>query len=365
MKVGDYVKFGNYLGKPILWRVINVDNGDECIQNLGSNNWENSNIREWLNSDEAKVNYTTQSPTKDAVYEGDNAFSTESGFLSNFSSDERSSIKPIVHKFVLSESNKSLRTGGSEKHIWNADIGDCVQNFDEAYYKNFTDKVYLLDLKEIHDYVYSRGWEYRRMPTEDAIEASNYKNPKTLTCQKYWWNWTRTPYSDNPYFVRTIQRNQEFDHGGDVNVNCSGVAGGIVPAINLKTTIAKSGNGTEDDPYIPFTEEDVQDNWKYYKDEKVINSSNKAWTIKFNKSLDKSIINSDNIFVATDKNGQNKVENVFVKIGASQSEILVNYDNKSLWESGKTYYLFIKSDIHSLQKENLKDNIRMKFNVKF
>lgn len=279
--------------------------------------------------------------------------------------DERSSIKPIVHKFLLSESDKDLRTGGTEKHIGNADIGDCVQNFDEAYYKNTTDKVYLLDLKEIHDYVYSRGWEYRRMPTEEAIEASNYKNPKTLSTQKYWWNWTRTPYSDNSSYVRTIQRNQEFDHGGDVNANCPGVAGGIVPALNLKTTVAKSGSGAEDDPYIPFTEEVAQDSWKDYKEEKIINSPNKAWTIKFNKSLDPSIINNDNIFVAADENGQNRISNVLVKIGASQNEILVNYDNKSLWESGKTYYLFIKNNIRSSKQENLKDNIRMKFNVKF
>lgn len=340
-------------------------NGDEYRQKLGSNNWENSNIREWLNSDEIKVNYTTQPPTKDAVYEGCNAFSTESGFLSNFSSDERSSIKPIVHKFILSEPNKRLRTGGSEKHIWNADIGDCVQNFDEAYYKNVTDKVYLLDLKEIHDYVYSRGWEYRRMPTEEAIESSSYKNPKTLTTKKYWWNWTRTPYSDNSSYVRTIQRNQEFDHGGDVNSNCPGVAGGIVPALNLKTAVAKSGSGTEDDPYIPFSEEEGQANWKDYKDEKTINSVNKAWTIKFNKSLDTSIINSDNVFVAADENGQNRINNVLVKIGDSQDEILVNYDNKELWKSGKTYYLFIKNSIKSSGQKNLKDSIRMKFNVKF
>lgn len=399
MKVGDYVRFGNYLGKPILWRVINIDNdgspmlyserilclkafdaaesgkyeddegksynGDEYRQKLGSNNWENSNIREWLNSDEAKVNYTTQPPTKDAIYEGYNDFSAEAGFLSNFSTDERSAIKPIIHKFILSESNKDLRTGGNEKHMWNADIGDCVQNFDEAYYKNVTDKVYLLDLKEIHDYVYNRGWEYRRMPTEEAIEASNYKNPKTLSAERYWWNWTRTPYFDNPSFVRTIQRNQEFDHGGDVNANCSGVAGGIVPAINLKAAVVKSGSGTKGDPYIPYDGEVVQNNWQDYKDEKNISSSNKSWTIKFNKSLDPSIINNDNVFVAMDPNGQNKVNNLLIKVGNSEDEILVNYDNKELWESGKTYYLFIKNNIRSSKQENLKDNMRMKFNVKF
>lgn len=149
---------------------------------------------------------------------------------------QRSSIKPIVHKFILSESNKSLRTGWNEKHTWNADIGDCVQNFDKAYCKNVTD------------------------------------------------------------FVRTIQRNQEFDHGGYVNSNCPGVGRGcIVPALNLKTTVAESGSGTETDPYILFTGEEAQDDWKDYKDEKSINSSNKAWTIKFNKPLDTSIINSDNI----------------------------------------------------------------------
>jgi len=80
LQVGSYVKFGSYYGDPILWRVINVNpdgtymlysekilcfkafdaKGDTTdgrddqwgyrVSN-GSNNWEKSNLREWLNSE--------------------------------------------------------------------------------------------------------------------------------------------------------------------------------------------------------------------------------------------------------------------------------------------------------------------------
>ncbi len=129
MKVGDYVLFGKYLGNPILWRVINIENGspllfsekiisikaydaaesgmyyrtgsnpytrNEARQKYGSNQWENSNIREWLNSSDAKVKYTTQPPTKAAVSQ--NAYDAERGFLSNFTEAERNAIKPVTHK---------------------------------------------------------------------------------------------------------------------------------------------------------------------------------------------------------------------------------------------------------------------------
>lgn len=106
LEVGDYIRFGRYNGQPIDWVVIHInDSGQPLLlssriltlkpfdasesgtynQNAGvtfdnkmprdqvysyysieelramkgSNAWANSNIREWLNSDQKKVNYST------------------------------------------------------------------------------------------------------------------------------------------------------------------------------------------------------------------------------------------------------------------------------------------------------------------
>jgi len=100
MQVGDYVQYGNYAGEPIVWRVINIDPnscyllysekiitlkafdafGDEVdyqgdgIEDtvsqrpkLGSNYWEKSNIREWLNSEDTKVAFSHQEPDEQHV----------------------------------------------------------------------------------------------------------------------------------------------------------------------------------------------------------------------------------------------------------------------------------------------------------
>jgi hypothetical protein len=199
MQIGDYVQFGKYYGKPILWKVINIDadgspmlysekilcvkpfdaaesgkdgrtgsnpySNDEDRQRYGSNKWENSNIREWLNSNETKVTYTTQAPTNEAVWDGYNDYADEAGFQSNFSESERAARKPVTHKSILAEIDKGEKEGGTEKHQWNYSIDNVVANYDKAYYKNVTDKVYFLDVKELYDYVYKRNLEYRKMPS--------------------------------------------------------------------------------------------------------------------------------------------------------------------------------------------------------
>lgn len=393
MQVGDYVQFGSYYGKPILWKVINVDadgspmlysekilclkpfdaaesgnanqigdnpySTDYDRQQYGSNNWENSNIREWLNSSDTAVKYTTQPPTKDAVCDSYNAYEDEAGFLSNFSQSERAAIKPVTHKSILADIDKGQAEGGSAVMNYDLIIDTCVQNYDTAYYKNVSDRVYLLDAKELHDYVYTSSKnEYRRKPTQEAVDNSDFKW-RDFDTSDYWFNWLRTPHTDYSLIVRFVGRG-----GGVSNEYAYERMGGVVPALNLKSGICKSGKGTVDEPYIPVDNNTSQTNWKNYKESKEINTLNKDFTVKFNKVLNTSTVTSENIYVATDEDGQNKVNNVSIKTGSSGKEILVNYDNNSLWESGKTYYLFINTNVQSVDGNNLKNPIRMQFNVK-
>ena len=72
----------------------------------GSNSWENSNIRIWLNSDKENVEYIGQAPTAAAMPEGANAYSSEKGFLCSFTKEELARIKTtevVTRGNVLSE----------------------------------------------------------------------------------------------------------------------------------------------------------------------------------------------------------------------------------------------------------------------
>lgn len=276
MKIGDYVQFGQYLGSPILWRVINIGSDgspvlfsekilsikpfdaaesgtfnkegsnpystDKLRQAYGSNRWENSNIREWLNSSDTKVKYSTQPPTKEAVYA--NAYDNEAGFLNNFSEDEINAIKPVTHKSILADIDKEQKDGGTELHPYNENIDYSVQNYDKAYFENVTDKVYFLDIKEFNDYVYERGFDYIKKPTQEAVANSEYKY-NLLNTENYWYYWLRLPCADFSSYARHVG-SDHFIYSSGANYH-----GGVVPTLNLKSGNIKAGNGTVSDPYIP------------------------------------------------------------------------------------------------------------------
>jgi|GEM_PF-786381 Bacterial surface proteins containing Ig-like domains len=273
VKIGDYVQFGRYMDAPILWRVINLEEDGTpmlyaerilCLkpfdavesgtfdekttvanrQTYGSNKWENSNLREWLNSNASagNVKYTTQPPTEAAGW-GDNAYADEAGFLNSFSEAEINAIKTVTRKSLLADIDKSEKEGGTQWQQYNANIADCVTNYDKVYYKNLNEKVYLLDVKELHDYVYNRGWEYKKIPTKEAVFNSDY-HCGDFKDFKYWNSWLRLPYT-NSYYVRLINTD------GDVGLHVACYSrGGVVPALNLTSGAFTSGKGTVAEPYV-------------------------------------------------------------------------------------------------------------------
>jgi hypothetical protein len=265
IKKGDYIYFGKYNNNPILWRVINLDNdGDPLLwseyilcnktydaaesgiygqtgenpyttdrnrQKYGSNKWENSNIREWLNSADQKVKWTTQPPTKDAVYR--NPYDTEAGFLTNFTEKEKNAIKSTQHRVLLAEIDKSEADGGTEMHEFSFDYpNDAVQNYDSSYYKRINDKVFLLGIKDLARYVQKRGYEWRK----SEISQTSFS-----------WFWTSSPCSSDSSYIRFVGSD------GDINgFNASTGSGGVVPALYLHqlSAIFTAGVGSLDNPYI-------------------------------------------------------------------------------------------------------------------
>lgn len=260
--MGDYFSFGTYEGNPILWRCVDVDeNGvlllsDKIItkkafdasgtggsherginRNYGSNYWADSNIRSWLNSD-AKAGEVVwlceNSPTNNNVTS--NPYDNEAGFLNGFTENEKSLIKSITQKSILHKneySNMSLY--GTEVYKNSKSVSSATQNYDTAYGENVTDKMFLLDTKQIQA-VYENS----------SVLGNNYylgKDTNGENCR----NWLRTPRADldNGYFVKIIEVSEKLGHydayRGDV---------GVRPAFYLnESALIDNGSGTASSPY--------------------------------------------------------------------------------------------------------------------
>ncbi len=97
LRRGDYLFFGQYAGEPILWRVLAMEDGRPlllaehilCFKAFaacddpaaGSSAWEDSALRQWLNSTRAAVPWRGSAPEKSRVWEGRNPYAHEPGFL--------------------------------------------------------------------------------------------------------------------------------------------------------------------------------------------------------------------------------------------------------------------------------------------
>ncbi|MDP4090527.1 MAG: DUF6273 domain-containing protein [Bacillota bacterium] len=253
IKVGDYVSFGSYYSDPILWKCVDTSNGTMLLseyiicmkaydaaessqwgkeggtytkvvdgQEYGSKDWKTSNLREWLNSDASKVKFSTQPPVKTAVLNGENAYADEPGFLSNFTDAERSSIKSVSHD-------------------------GC------------SDKVYLLSVDEVYKYIGGSGLEIDsardsstiRLLTEKARNNSEFKFNSNW--KNDWWYYTRTPHIPDPKDTRVATFGggyYYYDNHIFYGVYPGTGIGGVLPALNLKSNICKSGDGSKENPWV-------------------------------------------------------------------------------------------------------------------
>lgn len=238
MKVGDYIQFGKYLGKPILWKVISNDKDGVTIMSdkiicfkpfdaaesgtfgalgeFGNSDWGKSNLREWLNSEDELVKYSTVPPISKALFRATDAYDKEPGFLSNFTREEINNIK--VHNTVYTDHQKSY---------------------------DVSDRVFLLSDKDIKEKYKIKS--YGAYPTKEAIEKLNWKDSgiTTYTRCTFWqvdWFWP---------FPTSCGINLIWD---EECLQADGNGGGVVPIISLSSSSVKSGKGTEVDPYVLDTQ---------------------------------------------------------------------------------------------------------------
>jgi hypothetical protein len=142
---------------------------------FGSNNWETSDIRIWLNSKDDNVKYDGYGPISSAMCDNKNGYNLEPGFLSNFSKEEQNAIKETT---IITQGN-SL---SDKKNIIT------------------TDKVFLLSKEELK-WLNEASISYFSIPTDKAIEKNEsfyYRDYclniyNTKSC--HWW--LRTPMEDS------------------------------------------------------------------------------------------------------------------------------------------------------------------------
>ncbi len=224
---GDFLYFGSYLEEPLLWQVLGVNGDGKALMMTkhvitfkafdangiakeyhdsdsalyGSSLWESSSLRQWLNSDDAKVVYSHSAPKKNFVFQGYNSYADEKGFLheDNFSKD-------------------------------------LVQMIDGS-------GVFLLSKEQISLY-FSNG-ERLKTPTKSALEQS--ESPYFSSASMAVWYWTSSSVSSNNVSVTTVTSS-----GGYYKTLAFDGLTGVAPAVYLQShqVICCGGDGSENHPYF-------------------------------------------------------------------------------------------------------------------
>lgn len=207
--------------------------------NHGRNYWQSSNLREWLNSSEEKVNYTCNSPSKERL--GNNAYDDEPGFLSEFTPEEQNAIAVTEHRVFIAGCDASVKDGGSSTVPMEQNssksiafsVPKLLDNWQEYYYQNVKDKVYIMNIYELYTFVQKRGNTTERSVTNAAKQKYNYYNKNI----NYWMATAGNTSSGDGIYIPLINMHTTYGNG-----IC--VPRGVVPVINLKPNYVLS-NGKQ------------------------------------------------------------------------------------------------------------------------
>ena len=266
VRLGDYIRLGSYDGEPILWRCVSVDeNGPLMLSDrvlcdsmpydaqtsenstsgshhrsgyrskYGSNHWRDSDMRSWLNSDAeaGQVKWLCGNPPKDGYIMGGGAYDGKAGFLNGFTRDEAAAIKTVTQRSIVSHPEYTagyIDASGADLP-YNTDIGSVADGYEGAHYENITDKMFLLDVKQLCT-VYENLGSYYIAQNRNGVN---------------WSYWLRTPVTDCNHDMRYVSPQGSIGR----DAPCKGYYG-VRPAFYLDAAYytVTSGSGTETDPYV-------------------------------------------------------------------------------------------------------------------
>ena len=227
IQIGDYIRLGTYNGEAIVWRCVAKDaNGplmlsDKVLEDSmpydattganartgshrrnswrskhGSNHWRDSNVRSWLNSDAeaGAVDWLCGNPPDaDHVLPSTAAYNQKEGFLRSFSQNEIGVIKTVTQRSIVSHPEYTagyLDKPGTDLP-YNTDISTVADGYDKAYYENIIDKVFLLDVRQLHTI-------YENRETLGSYYIARNRSGVI-------WNyWLRTPVTDCNHDMRYV-----------------------------------------------------------------------------------------------------------------------------------------------------------------
>ena len=357
VELGQYISLGKYNGKDVIWRCVSVDDkgslmlADKVIDTLpydamtsdnsrskshsrnykrdtyGSNYWKDSNMRSWLNSTAAagEVKWLCGNPPRTGYVKG-NAYDQKAGFLNDFSKAEIAAMKTVTQRSIVShpEYNLGFHDGEGRSDLeLNYDIQNVADNFESAYGENSTEKVFLIDVRQVNTVWKNLG---------DYYIGSNEQGMS-------WPYWLRTPVSDCNHDMRYVHSNGSV---GREWPNTDYI--GVRPAFYLDSDyyVTTSGDGSASKPYVGSAPDKVEDDYTVAEPEE---DPNQEWDISLDQQLRLTLgpyYSSDGKYatptipVYTIQKTRSDTENMVILICGegytkSQQQKFIN-DVKKVWE---------------------------------
>lgn len=362
IELGTYISLGKYNDKNIIWRCVDIDEigylmlADKVIDTLpydamtsdnsrskshsrnykrdkyGSNYWKDSNMRSWLNSTATagEVKWLCGNPPK-ADYVDGNAYDGKAGFLNNFSKAEIAAMETVTQRSLVShpEYKHGIYDGDGRSDLeLNYDIQNVASNFEVAYGENSTEKVFLLDVKQVNAVWKNFGSYYVG------------KNDQDIS----WPYWLRTPVTDCNHDMRYVHNNGTIGRESPQRDYI-----GIRPAFYLSTNyyIATLGNGTLTNPYIGSAPDKVEGDYTVTEPE---DDPNQEWDIDIEQKLELTLgpyyskdgkYKNPTIPVYTIQKTRSDTENIVIVFCGegytkNQQKKYIN-DVKKVWEGALQY----------------------------
>ena len=362
VKSGDYISLGKFNGKDVVWRCVSIDEkgplmlADNVIDTLpydaktndnnrskshsrnynrdnrGSNYWKDSNMRSWLNSTAVagEVKWLCGNPPREGSVNG-NAYDQKAGFLNDFSKAEIAAMKNVTQRSIVShpEYNLGFHDGEGRSDLeFNRDIENVANNFNSAYGENSTEKVFLLDVKQVNT-VWKNFGNYYIARNEQGMA---------------WPYWLRTPYSSCNHLMRYVESNGYIERHYPMTDYM-----GVRPAFYLDSDyyVTTSGDGSVSNPYVGSAPDKIEDDYTVAEPEE---DPNQEWDISLDKSLNLTLgpwYSSDGKYanptipVYTIQKTRSDTENMVILFCGegytkSQQQKFIN-DVKKVWEGAMQY----------------------------